>query len=117
MPQQKAFVRKAADVAPVACPCGQARRIITAADNDRVSLHRVAIDGQAARHYHKVASEYYYILSGAGEIALDDERLPVGPGDAVYIPPGVRHALSGQFEIINVVSPPFDPADEFVVEE
>ena len=116
MGAQRGFVRKAADVEPVACPCGQARRIITAADNDRLSLHHVRIEGEARKHYHEVASEYYYILSGAGEIELGEETLAVEPGDAVYIPPGVRHALRGSFEIINVVAPPFDPADEFVVE-
>ena len=116
MQQKKGFVRKAADVAPVACPCGQARRIVTADDNDRVSIHRVTIAGEAAKHYHEIAAEHYYILSGAGEIELDDETIAVQPGDLVYIPPGVRHALRGDFEIINVVAPPFDPADEYVVE-
>ena len=47
----------------------------------------------------------------------DKKRIPVEPGDVVYIPPGTRHALRGTVEILNVVSPPFDAADEFVVED
>ena len=111
------LVRKLADIAPVPCPCGQARRIITGADNDLLSVHRVAIDGKAQVHYHKELTEYYVILEGSGEIILDGERLPVGPDDVIMIPPGTHHALDGEFEIINIVCPPFDPADEHLVED
>jgi len=113
----KAFVRKARDVAPVRCPCGSATRIITAADNDRVSVHRVAIRGEAKTHYHETLTEVYVILEGTGEIELDDEHVPVEPGDVVYIPPSTRHALHGHFDIINIVSPPFDADDEHMVEK
>jgi len=116
MAKTKAFVRKLADAAPVPCPCGQSWRIITRTDNDRVSVHRVRINGEAKTHYHKTLSEYYVILDGEGEIELDGQLHAVAPGDVVYIPPLTRHALRGSFEIINVASPPFDPADEHLVE-
>ena len=116
MPRPKAFVRKAAEVTPVPCPCGQATRIITAQDNDLVSIHRVRIEGEAKKHYHQRLTEHYVVLSGAGEIELGDERHPVEPGDVIAIPPGTPHALRGHFEIINVVTPPFDPTDECLVE-
>ncbi len=116
MSKTKAFVRKLADVAPVPCPCGQSQRIVTNADNDRVSVHRVRINGEAKAHYHKALSEYYVILEGEGAIELDGRLHAVAPGDVVYIPPLTRHALRGRFEIINVVSPPFDPTDEHLVE-
>ena len=111
-----AFVRKSSEVAPVSCPCGQATRIITGADNDRVSIHRVRIAGEAKKHYHRKCTEHYVVLEGEGEIELDERTVAVGPGDVVYIPPETRHALRGQFEIINVVAPPFEPDDEYVVE-
>jgi mannose-6-phosphate isomerase-like protein (cupin superfamily) len=114
---QPYIIRKASDVDPVPCPCGAARRIITGNDNDLVSVHRVSIHKAAKVHYHERLTEYYVILEGSGEIRLDDDRKPVGPGDVVMIPPGTRHALDGEFEIINIVSPPFDPADEHVVAE
>jgi mannose-6-phosphate isomerase-like protein (cupin superfamily) len=114
MSDRRAFVRKLTDVAPVDCPCGQAWRIITGEDNDRVSIHRVSIDGAAKEHYHKSLTECYIVLSGSGEVELDGERVAVEPGDVVYIPPPTRHALRGHFEIINVVTPPFDSADEHV---
>jgi hypothetical protein len=39
------------------------------------------------------------------------ERTAVGPGGAVLIPPGVRHRASRRKTILNIVAPPFDPAD------
>ena len=42
--------------------------------------------------------------------------LLVKPGDVVYIPPFTRHVARGNFEIINVVHPPFDPSDEYLDE-
>ena len=46
-------------------------------------------------------------------VELDGERVAVGPGGAVLIPPGVRHRAVGRMTILNVVVPPFDPADEW----
>jgi mannose-6-phosphate isomerase-like protein (cupin superfamily) len=38
--------------------------------------------------------EIYFIMSGEGEITLDDETRRVVPGDAIWIPTGSRHALT-----------------------
>lgn len=37
--------------------------------------------------------EIYFVLSGSGEMSVDDETRPVGPGDATWIPAGSRHSL------------------------
>ena len=51
--QDKNYViRHADDVLPVPCPCGQAKRIITAQDDAPASLHVTTIY-DATRHYHK----------------------------------------------------------------
>jgi mannose-6-phosphate isomerase-like protein (cupin superfamily) len=49
--------------------------------------------GRTERHYHEVAEELYFILEGAGEIELDEERRTVGPGDAILIPSGTWHTI------------------------
>ena len=61
--------------------------------NQSLAEARVAAEGRTERHYHKVTEEFYFILEGAGEIELDGERRMVGPGDAILIPPGVRHTI------------------------
>lgn len=38
--------------------------------------------------------EIYFIMSGEGEMTVDDETRHVVPGDAIWIPTGSRHALT-----------------------
>jgi mannose-6-phosphate isomerase-like protein (cupin superfamily) len=60
-------------------------------------------------------TEIYYILECGADAAmeLDGERVGVRPGSAVFIPPLTRHRAVGKMKILNVVVPPFDPADEW----
>jgi mannose-6-phosphate isomerase-like protein (cupin superfamily) len=79
------------------------------------SIHRVEIGTDAEVHYHKAQTEIYYVLEcGDGAaVELDGDPVPVRPGTAMMIPPGVRHRAVGRMTILNVVVPPFDPADEW----
>jgi hypothetical protein len=45
-------------------------------------------------------------------LELDSERMTVGQGGAVLIPPGVQHQAVGWMTILNVERSSFDPADE-----
>lgn len=100
---------------PVRCPCGWARRAFGDVPGAPVSLHRVEIEEDARAHYHRAHTEVYYVLEcGPGAtVELDGEPVPVQTGSAVLIPPGVRHRAVGKMTILNVVIPPFDPADEW----
>jgi hypothetical protein len=46
-------------------------------------------------------------------VELNGALVPVKPGAVVLIPPLVRHRAVGKMVILNVVVPPFDPADEW----
>lgn len=105
-------IRNTSGTAPVPCPCGEARRVITAADGAPFSVHHVTVQGRARPHFHSRLTECYVVLEGEGEIQLDEERFAIGPGDMVLIPPLTRHAASGDLRLLNIVSPPFDPSDE-----
>ena len=53
--------------------------------------------------------EIYFVLSGAGEMGVDDEKQQVGPGDATWIPAGSSHSLLNNGEedlVILVVASP-----------
>jgi uncharacterized cupin superfamily protein len=41
-------------------------------------------------HRHHVGSELFYILSGRGEVRLDDEKRPIREGDLIANPPGAE---------------------------
>ena len=50
---------------------------------------------QTQRHYHADSEELYYLLAGEGEMEIDGERSAVRPGDAILIPPGAWHQITG----------------------
>lgn len=104
-----------AQLAPTPCPCGVARRAFGDVPAGPVSLHEVTISTDARTHYHKAHTEIYYVLDCAPDarIELDGETFPLRPGVAVYLPPLTRHRAIGQMTILNIVAPPFDPADEW----
>ncbi|MCH9022994.1 MAG: cupin domain-containing protein [Planctomycetes bacterium] len=101
------------EVRPVDCPCGSSRRAFVSQGGGTASFHIVEIKEDAVRHYHKKLTEVYYILEGRGQMELDDETIEIQQGDAILIKPGCRHRALGQFKIINVVVPVFDPEDEW----
>jgi len=101
------------EVAPVNCPCGQSRRAFVSPDNSVATLHLLDVKADAELHYHKKLTEIYYILEGTGEMELDGDRVPVRPGTAVFIPPGVRHRAIGKLRVLNIPVPAFDPEDEW----
>ncbi|MDP6379730.1 MAG: cupin domain-containing protein [Phycisphaerae bacterium] len=101
------------DIAAVICPCGAARRAFVEAGNSPASLHVVDISADDRPHYHKRTTEIYFVLEGEGHVELDGEAVPVKPMTAVLIRPGCRHRAVGPLRIVNVVIPPFDPADEW----
>ena len=43
-------------------------------------------------HYHPNQEEVLYVVSGSIEQWLERERRTLGPGDSIFIPPGVVHA-------------------------
>ncbi len=49
--------------------------------------------------------EIYFVLSGSGEMRVDEEARQVGPGDATWIPVGSAHSLlnSGQEDCVILV--------------
>ena len=68
------------------------------------SLAEARLDAGSATtpHHHDVTEEIYYILSGTADMTLGEETRPVGPGDAIAIPPGVRHTIrnTGSGELV-----------------
>ena len=103
------------EIAPVPCPCGQARRALGAAVDFPATIHETDISLDAVAHYHKRLTETYYILECEPDAAIElDGRVnPVRKGMCILIRPGVRHRAVGKMKVLNIVVPKFDPADEW----
>jgi mannose-6-phosphate isomerase-like protein (cupin superfamily) len=104
-----------AEVPGVPCPCGTARRAFTDVATFPGTVHVTDIAADARVHYHRRLTEVYYVLECGADaaIVLDGERVSVRPGVCVLIPPGVRHRALGPMRVLIVVTPKFDPADEW----
>jgi putative monooxygenase len=48
---------------------------------------------QIAEHYHPYSEEFLCLVRGCLTVDLDGEPTPVGTGEGLYIPIGVRHRL------------------------
>jgi mannose-6-phosphate isomerase-like protein (cupin superfamily) len=59
------------------------------------TVYRVHIGPHArtAVSYHRIAEEYYFVLSGAGRAVLDGREVVLRAGDFLRLPPGVTHAF------------------------
>ena len=85
----------------------------------RYSLaHAVVPVGQTSIDHALTTSEVYYILSGQGEMRIDEDVQAVGPGDAIYIPPNARQFIhnTGQEPLvfICIVDPAWQAENETV---
>ena len=110
------IIQDFSEIDPVACPCGATRRALACERNKTCTLHMVEIDKNSKTHYHKKLTEVYYVLQGKGSLELNGERFAVKEGMVVLIPPGTRHRAvveDQSLRILNYVTPPFDPADEW----
>jgi hypothetical protein len=99
---------------PVRRPCGRARRAFADVPDAPASVLRVEIETDARSHDHRGHTEIDDVLECAAGAAVGPggERMAVGPGGAVLIPPAVRDRAAGWMPILDVVVPPSDPADE-----
>ncbi|MCU0536754.1 MAG: cupin domain-containing protein [Hydrococcus sp. Prado102] len=87
----------------------------------RYSLaHAIVPVGETSTPHSLKTSEVYYILSGQGEMHIDEETQIVEPGDAVYIPPNakqfVRNCAQEPLVFICIVDPAWRKEDETVYE-
>lgn len=67
-------------------------------------------------HYHPIAEESYYILSGKGVMMLNEERFDVKGGDAVLVKPNTRHQISNpdsseDLKFIAICAPSWEPTN------
>jgi mannose-6-phosphate isomerase-like protein (cupin superfamily) len=87
----------------------------------RLSIAEAVVKpGSATKeHFHRTSEEVYYILSGEGEMYINEEKAYVQAGDVVLIPAGARHYVvnTGNEELVILCasSPPYSHEDTELV--
>ena len=76
-------------------------------------VSRYPIRGRVEPHVHDDAEQIYYVISGSGLGQIGDDEYLIGPGDTLFIPPTIVHAVvnTGDEDLVFVVvtSPPNVP--------
>ncbi len=72
-------------------------------------------------HYHPVAEETYYILTGEAKMVVDGEEFSLKPGDALLISPPEKHQIfsvgEDDLEFVVVCAPPWEPNNTVYLDE
>lgn len=83
--------------------------------------HAVLRPGCVSVPHRLTGSEVYYILRGSGRMHIDGEQSPVGPGQAVYIPPGATQHIENTGDddllFLCIVDPAWHPEQEEVLDQ
>jgi mannose-6-phosphate isomerase-like protein (cupin superfamily) len=78
---------------------------------------RLPAGGRTQRHYHAVSEEIYFITAGRAEMELDGERIELGTGEAVAIPPGAWHEVTAlgteELRFLCCCAPPYRHEDTY----
>jgi len=86
--------------------------------NQSLAEARLAVGQATTPHYHAVTEEIYYILTGTAALTLGTETQTVRPGDAIAIPPGLRHTIrnTGIEELVFLCTcaPGYEHSDTFL---
>ncbi len=88
----------------------------------RYSLAHAAVKpGKTTLKHILTTSEVYYILYGKGIMHINEESEPVGPGQAIYIPPFAKQCItnSGDTDLmfICIVDPAWRAENELITDK
>ena len=119
-------IRSLNDIEAINSPTGEVIHELGGAAVGGLSAHslahiRLPKGGHAAPHYHPIAEESYYILSGTGRMVLDGQEREVSAGQMVAIPAGQIHAIyndgAEDLVFLAVCVPPWSPDCSVFVDE
>ena len=85
-----------------------------------VIQERMPIGTSEVKHYHSIARQFFYVLSGTAVFEIESSRLTVNQNEGIEIPPQVPHKIINESEselIFLVVSQPKSHGDRTTVEE
>ncbi|MEM1109890.1 MAG: cupin domain-containing protein [Planctomycetota bacterium] len=96
---------------------------------DTAGAHSLSVSvlkkgSEAPLHEHSREDETFYVISGQLDARVGDEHHTLNPGDAVFLPRGLKHrllCLSDEAQVLMLIHPPglenfFDEVDRATAE-
>jgi mannose-6-phosphate isomerase-like protein (cupin superfamily) len=88
--------------------------------NQSLAEARLAVGASTQEHFHPRAEEIYYITHGIGQMRIEGELRDVKPGDAIAIPPGMKHKLwnigTETLRLLCCCAPAYEHSDTVITE-
>ncbi len=82
---------------------------------------RIAVGGSTMEHFHARTEEIYYITAGSGRMRIEGEVREVKMGDAIAIPPGLKHKIwntgAETLRLLCCCAPGYEDADTVITEK
>lgn len=89
--------------------------------NQSLAEARLPVGSSTQEHYHPKAEEIYYITHGTGRMRIEGELREIKPGDAIAIPPGLRHKLwntgAETLRLLCCCAPAYEHSDTVITEK
>ncbi len=109
-------VKRLSEVEKEKSTCGYRQRLFSKEADTPAFFHVVRINGSKT-HYHKRATEFYYVLEGNGTMTVDGETFPIEAGTMVKLDPYSVHSSTGDHLVLVVGIPDIAEDDIFFPEE
>ena len=88
--------------------------------NQSLAEARIPAGGSTLEHFHPRAEEIYFITAGSGKMRIENETRAVKTGDAIAIPPGLKHKIwnTGEelLKLLCCCAPGYEHADTILTE-
>ena len=119
-------VKNIADVPSFTTKDGSEIRELLAYRNSNIRAQslaeaRLPMGGATQEHYHINTEEIYYITHGQGRMCIEGEMREVKIGDAIAIPPGLKHKIwntgSETLRLLCCCAPAYEDADTVITEK
>jgi mannose-6-phosphate isomerase-like protein (cupin superfamily) len=81
---------------------------------------RIPVGGATQEHYHPKTEEIYYITHGVGRMRIESEMRDVKVGNAIAIPPGLKHKIwntgTETLRLLCCCAPAYEHEDTIITE-
>ena len=81
-------------------------------DSDKLSMCISKAKNHKEIALNTKSDRIYYITKGKVKIEAEGQKFEANKGELVFIPANTKYKFTGTFEAVQVLSPPFDSANE-----